>query len=128
MELQEVVARRRMVRYLPDRPVPPEIVERIVDNALRAPSAGFSQGFGFLVLDEPVAVARFRQAATPDHDPDDWDAATFGAPLVTVACSNKGAYLDRYAQPDKGFADRRTRGGRPRTGTSTSASAHCSCC
>ncbi len=102
-----MVARRRMVRrYLPGRPVPPEVVERIVDNALRAPSAGFSQGFGFLVLDEPDAVARFRQAATPDHDPDNWYAATFDAPLVIVACSNKGAYLDRYAQPDKGFTDR----------------------
>lgn len=102
-----MVARRRMVRrYLRNRPVPPEVVERIVDNALRAPSAGFSQGFGFLVLAEPTDVARFRQAATPATDPDHWYAATFDAPLVIVACSNKDAYLDRYAQADKGFADR----------------------
>jgi nitroreductase len=107
MEFQEVVSRRRMVRrYLPDRPVPADVVDRIVDNALRGPSAGFSQGFGFLVLDEPDTVARFREAATPAEDPDHWFAATFDAPLVIVACSNKDAYLDRYAQPDKGFVDR----------------------
>lgn len=95
-----------MVRRYTDQPVPAEVVERIVDNALHAPSAGFSQGFGFLVLDEPDGVARFRQAATPDEEPEHWFAATFDAPMVVVACSNKDAYLDRYARPDKGFTDR----------------------
>src|SRR3712207_5223289 len=28
------------------------------------------------------------------------------APLIIVALSNKSAYLDRYAQPDKGWSDR----------------------
>jgi nitroreductase len=43
-----------MVRsYDEERPVPPEVVERLVHAALRAPSAGFSQGWGFLVLDTP---------------------------------------------------------------------------
>ena len=38
MEFQQVVNRRRMVRsYVQDRPVPPDVVERIVHNALRAP-------------------------------------------------------------------------------------------
>ncbi|MQA27358.1 MAG: nitroreductase family protein, partial [Micromonosporaceae bacterium] len=44
MECQDVIRRRRMVRnYVSDRPVPPEVVDRILDNAVRAPSAGFSQ-------------------------------------------------------------------------------------
>lgn len=94
-------------RYAPDRPVPPDIVAAIMANALRGPSAGFSQGFGFLVLDDPSDIARFREAATPeDEDKGNYYAATFEAPLVIVACSNKDAYLDRYAQPDKGFTDR----------------------
>ena len=47
-----MVRRRRMVRnYDPDRPVPAEIVDRLLAHALRAPSAGFSQGWGFLVLE-----------------------------------------------------------------------------
>ena len=46
MEFQEVVRRRRMVRnYDPDRPVPAEVRERLLANALRAPSAGFTQGW-----------------------------------------------------------------------------------
>jgi len=108
IEFQKVVDRRRMVRrYLPARPVPPDIVDAIMANALRGPSAGFSQGFGFLVLDGLSDIARFRAAATPDdEDKDNWYAATFEAPLVIVPCSNKEAYLDRYAQPDKGFTDR----------------------
>lgn len=102
-----MVRRRRMVRrYDMSRPVPPEVVDRLTANGLRAPSAGFSQGWGFLVLDRPDDVGRFRHAATPAEDRDNWFAATFEAPLVIVPFANKDAYLDRYAQPDKGFADR----------------------
>ena len=84
-----------MVRsYDVNRAVPAEVVDRIVANGLRAPSAGFSQGWGFLVLD------------TPEEGPEGWFAAKVEAPLLIVAHSNKDAYLDRYAQPDKGFSDR----------------------
>src|SRR5580704_17202672 len=66
MEFQDVVQHRRMVRsYDTSRPVPAEVVDRIVRNGLRAPSAGFSQGWGFLVLDTPSDVARFRDAVRP---------------------------------------------------------------
>lgn len=107
MEFQDVVRRRRMVRsYDPDRPVPEEIVERILHNAVRAPSAGFSQGWGFLVLDTPEDIATFRAATCPDEGPEYWFAAKVRSPLLIVAHSNKDAYLDRYAKPDKGFTDR----------------------
>jgi nitroreductase len=96
-----------MVRsYDTSRPVPSEVVDRIVHNALRAPSAGFSQGWGFLVLDTPADVAQFRDAVRPETDPEGWFAAKVHAPLLIVPHSNKDAYLDRYAQPDKGFTDR----------------------
>lgn len=96
-----------MVRsYDQNRPVPQEIVDRMLRNAVRAPSAGFSQGWGFLVLDTPEDIARFRDAARPEQDADRWFAAEVRAPLVIVAHSNKDAYLDRYARPDKGYSDR----------------------
>ena len=96
-----------MVRsYDPDRPVPPEVIDRIVRNGLRAPSAGFSQGWGFLVLDNRADIARFRDAVRPEKDPGNWFAAQVDAPLLIVPHANKDAYLDRYALPDKGFADR----------------------
>jgi nitroreductase len=107
MEFQDVVLHRRMVRrYDTNRPVPTELLDLLVGNGLQAPSAGFSQGFGFLVLDQPQDVARFRAAATPTETPENWFAATFDAPVVIIPCSNKDAYLDRYAEPDKGFTDR----------------------
>jgi len=69
-----------MVRsYHADRPVPPEVVDHIVRNGLRAPSAGFSQGWGFLVLDNPADVARFRAAVRPEAEPEAWFAASVDA-------------------------------------------------
>jgi nitroreductase len=107
VEFQDVVRRRRMVRsYDTGRPVPPEVIDRIVRNGLRAPSAGFSQGWGFLVLDTPAGVARFRDAVRPESNPENWFAANVDAPLLIVAFSSKDVYLDRYAQPDKGLTDR----------------------
>lgn len=96
-----------MVRtYDPDRPVPPDVVDRIVNNGLRAPSAGFSQGWGFLVLDKAVDIGRFKTAMRTAEQPERWFAARFEAPLLIVPHSHKDAYLDRYAQADKGHTDR----------------------
>lgn len=105
MEFDEVVRRRKMVRtYDPERPVPPEIVEKLIRHALRAPSAGFSQGWGFLVLSEQADRDRY-WAATADGDTS-WLERMRTAPLIIVALSNKSVYLDRYAQADKGWTDR----------------------
>lgn len=107
VDFQDVVRHRRMVRrYDTERPVPPEITETLVGNALRAPSAGFSQGWGFLVLDRPDDLVRFRSAVTPEQGADEWFATSFDVPLLIVPCSNKDVYLDRYAEQEKGFTDR----------------------
>jgi nitroreductase len=107
MEFDEVIRRRRMVRgYDPDRPVPPDIVDKIVRHALRAPSAGFSQGWGFLVLTAAEDRARYWAATRLGDETDEWLARLSTAPLIIVALSNKAVYLDRYAQPDKGWTDR----------------------
>jgi nitroreductase len=107
MEFAEVVRRRRMVRtYDPDRPVPPEVVRRLLDHAIRAPSAGFSQGWAFLVLEEPEDRERF-WSVTGGQDPSGrWMFGMSKAPLIIVPHSHKAAYLDRYAEPDKGWTDR----------------------
>jgi nitroreductase len=106
MEFQDVVRRRRMVRTYEDRPVPREAVERVIANCLRAPSAGFAQGTAYLALTTPADLARFRTAVTPEAEPENWLAANIDAPVLVVVLSNKDAYLDRYAEADKGFADR----------------------
>jgi nitroreductase len=112
MEFAEVVRRRRMVRsYDPDRPVPPEVVARIVRHGLRAPSAGFSQGWGFLVLTEPADRDRYWTVTTEAAGVEpvwrgDWLTRMRDAPVLIVCLSNKSVYLDRYAEPDKGWTDR----------------------
>jgi len=107
MEFQEVVDRRRMIRTYDDRPIDPGIVDRALRNATHAPSAGFSQGWGFLVLDQPADVRRFWAATSDDlDDPDDWLAGMMTAPVVIVPCSSKAAYLGRYAEADKGWTDK----------------------
>jgi nitroreductase len=107
MEFQDVVRRRRMVRNYAETPVDPAIVDRALRNATRAPNAGFSQGWAFLVLDDPADVRRFWEATADDIDqPDEWLAGMMRAPVVILPCSSKAAYLDRYAEPDKGWTDR----------------------
>jgi nitroreductase len=107
MEFDEVVRRRRMVRgYDPDRPIPADVVDKIVRHGLRAPSAGFSQGWGFLVLTAREDRARYWAATRLGDETDGWLARLSTAPLIIVALSNKSVYLDRYAQPDKGWTDR----------------------
>ncbi|WP_369131038.1 nitroreductase family protein [Modestobacter roseus] len=107
MEFSEVVRRRRMVRdYDPDRPVPPEVRDRLLEHAIRAPSAGFSQGWAFLVLESAAERDRFWAATTDGGTPDGWLTRMRRAPLLIVPFSNKDAYLDRYAEPDKGWTDR----------------------
>jgi len=64
MEFQDVVRRRRMVRDYTEEAVDPTIVERALSNATRAPSAGFSQGWGFLVLDTPATGRSRRTGST----------------------------------------------------------------
>jgi nitroreductase len=108
MELDRVVRSRRMVRdYDPDRPVPPEVVDRLLDYAVRAPSAGFSQGWGFLVLDTPEDRARFWAATSPEPEAtNSWIDGMRRAPLIIVPHSNRDIYLSRYAEADKGWTDR----------------------
>jgi nitroreductase len=109
MDLETTVRRRRMVRrFDPDRQVPRVTVERLLDLAGRAPSAGFTQGWDFLVLrsdDERRAFWEAARGSMPEF-PDDWVRGVGSAPTLVLFFSNPGAYLDRYAEPDKGWEDR----------------------
>lgn len=112
MEFDEAVRRRRMVRgYDPDRPIPRAVLDRLLDLATRAPSAGFSQGWDFVVLRTGPARNRFWSAAadpdqSPDQSPDPWLTGMRSAPTLLVCLSDPQRYLDRYAEPDKGWTDR----------------------
>jgi nitroreductase len=100
MEFADVVRLRHMVREFTDQPVAPESLDRILRNAVRGPSAGFSQGQAFLVL-TGEDLKRFWDVAGEAVSP-----SAMTAPLIIVPMSAKRVYLDRYALPDKGWTDR----------------------
>ena len=101
MEFQDVVRTRRMVRRYADRPVDPAVVERMLANAVRAPSAGFTQGWAFLVLQGAEEVSRFWSATADPGASNRWLDGMRSAPVVVVPLASKAAYLERYAEPDK---------------------------
>lgn len=106
MQTQDAIMRRRMVRRYTDEPVADEVIARIAKLALRAPSAGFSQGWDFVLLRNPAARQRFWDATTdPDASADSWLRGIQQAPVLIVCLSDKSTYLRRYAQPDKGWTD-----------------------
>ena len=92
-----------MIRHYSSRPLDGEVVELILASAIRAPSGGFSQGWAFLALTDAADRARFwpfvptRVEQTPTMQ---------DAPLVVIPLAHKNAYLDRYAQADKGWEDK----------------------
>ena len=107
MELTETIRRRRMVRaYDPDRPVPQHALTRLLENAIRAPSAGFSQGWDFVVLTRDADRALFWDATAEPGEADPWLAGMQTAPALVLCLSDPQRYLDRYAEPDKGWTDR----------------------
>jgi nitroreductase len=102
VDLNEVASRRRMVRNYTDEPVDPGAVERIVELALRAPSAGNSQGQAFVVVTDLDVRRRIADlAGEPEYVADGFDPWISRAPVHVVVCVSKQVYLDRYAEPDK---------------------------
>jgi nitroreductase len=102
MEFQDVVLRRRMVRDFSDEPIARPLVEQLVANAIRIPSAGYSQGVAFVVLTNPGQRRLFWETTSgPQWRGESESVPLTRAPVVIVPLANKQAYLDRYALPDK---------------------------
>jgi nitroreductase len=107
MEFSDVVRRRKMVRRYTDEAVDPGVVDVALRNATRAPSAGFTQGWSFLVLDTPEDVGRYWDIFVGDEEweADGWLRGMRTAPVLILPCASKAAYLSRYAEADKGWTD-----------------------
>jgi nitroreductase len=102
MELTEVLSRRRMTRNFSGRPLEAGVVEDLLTAALRAPSAGNTQGREFVVL-EGDQTARYWDSTTDAG----WRARSSRfaglrrAPTVVLAFADPDAYVRRYREPDK---------------------------
>lgn len=108
MDLIDVVSRRRMVRrFDADRDVPLETVERLVRLGQHAPSAGHTQGWDVLALMDAADRARFWEVSRErEGEPSAWLRGVSAAPVLLLMLADPTAYLDRYAEPDKGWTDR----------------------
>lgn len=95
-----MVRRRRMVRRFIDRPVGADALDRILNNATRAPSAGFSQGWAFVVLEGDDRRV-FWQHVRPDPPFDPSPGSLHAAGALILPLAHQQAYLDRYSMDDK---------------------------
>src|SRR2546423_14811373 len=103
MELWSVLRKRKMIRNFDGRPVPRDVVDRVLSAALHAPSAGFSQGNEYLVIDEPDALATYWRLT------DEPEVTSLHIPLLVLPLANADAYVRRYSEPDKLAAGLNTR-------------------
>ena len=104
MELREAIRRRAMVRSFLGDPVEPSIIDRILFDALRSPTAGNSSGTAWVVLKGPEETAIYFDTTTDENwrraNPRRFDGLS-RAPVVLLAYSSAEMYLDRYREPDK---------------------------
>ncbi len=91
-----------MVRNYQDRPLPAGALDRILANATKAPSAGFTQGWAFLTLEGREQTEIFwshtfdaERRASFAHQ------GLFNAPALVLPLVSRQAHLDRYGEPDK---------------------------
>lgn len=101
MELSDVIRKRRSVRSYSDRVPEPGLIASIVDRARRAPTAGFSQGIDFLVIDDPAAMAEFWEMTDHPDWPTPQAEKAVRPPVVVLVWSDPMRYLARYSDEDK---------------------------
>lgn len=98
----QLVRKRRMIRNFTEESVSWEAIEQIVDTARRGPSAGYSQGMGFVAISDQVTRARIAEIAgehwyvRQGHEP-----FMSRAPFHLVITTSEEMYHRRYNEPDK---------------------------
>lgn len=103
MELSEAVRRRRMTRNFTGAPLDREVLDDVLAMALRAPTAGNTQGREFVVLEGVAETTRYWDATTDRtwRERSRRFAGLSRAPVVVLAFSDPDAYAERYREPDK---------------------------
>jgi nitroreductase len=103
VELSEVITLRHMTRNFASGPLDHEVVDDLLTLALRAPSAGHTQGRDFVVLEGAEQTDRYWQATTDQE----WRsrsrryAGLSRAPVIILVFADPPAYVARYRERDK---------------------------
>jgi nitroreductase len=102
MEFRDTVLKRRMVRHFTDEPVAPEAIDRILDLARHAPSAGYTQGQSFVVVTRPELKQAIAQlCGEGSYVESGFHPFISGAPVLLIPCTSEAAYHQRYQEADK---------------------------
>jgi nitroreductase len=96
MEFDNVVRKRKMIRKYMPKQVSDQVINKLIENASRAPSAGRTQVQEFIVVKDPATKKKLRRAALNQEHVED-------APVLIVVCSNTSRSIDRYGQRGKEF-------------------------
>jgi nitroreductase len=100
-DFADVVRGRRMTRAFTSEPIAAEQLDRLVDLASRAPSAGKTQGWHLVVL-EGAETARYWDITLPaDRRASFRWKRLLDAPVLMIVVADPDAYVERYAEPDK---------------------------
>ena len=97
----DIVRSRRMSRSFSSQAVDTAVVTSCIDLASRAPSAGKSQGWHVLIL-ENEATQRYWDITLPIERRESFAfPLLLQAPVIVVSMCDPTAYLERYSEPDK---------------------------
>jgi len=89
MDVLEAVKGRRSIRAFKSQAIPSEIVEKLVDAARFAPSAGNIQPWEFIIVRKPEIKRRLAKAALNQTFIEE-------APVVIVVCANEIRSIQGY--------------------------------
>jgi nitroreductase len=82
MDLSEAIRGRRSIRSFKQQNVPEETVEKLVDSAIHAPSAGNIQPWEFVIVRTQTVKKKLAKAALNQKDIEE-------APVVIVVCTDE---------------------------------------
>jgi nitroreductase len=86
--------------FLPD-PVDPDVLHELVALALRAPSAGSTEGWHLVCLQGAATERFWRHTLPPERRRRFRWQGLLAAPVILLAFADPEAYVRRYAEADK---------------------------
>jgi nitroreductase len=92
-----------MVRSFSDRPLDAGLVDAMLEDALRSPSAGNARGTAWLVLQGPEQTATYWSHTTTEEwrrRSRRWPGLS-NAPVVALSLASPATYVLRYGETDK---------------------------
>ena len=91
MDFFALIQARRSVRAFGAKPVPEELLKRVLEAANAAPSAGDLQAYEIYVVRKPERRKKLAEAAL-------WQDFVAAAPVVLVFCANPAHNEGRYGE------------------------------